>query len=165
MAYGLFLFRPPPGEDLLGSARRIFEADLADPLPGWRDRVQALADTLIAFHPRFRAEWEDHDARERLHLSAPESDHAPNVTLLPAEEATVLLPTGWRGDAGRRAWELTWRLLALLEAEGFRAYDPLLERVLDLEADREVLVREYQKVSHDEQEMLAAERPWWKFWG
>jgi hypothetical protein len=60
-------------------------------------------------------------------------------------------------------------LRVLRESGGFFVYDPQLDRVIDLDADRHDVLNEYGGIvpkipEITEQGKSPAKRPWWKIW-
>lgn len=175
MSYDLDLFRTPPGADPLTYARQAYERGEDPSVPpayGWRERMHALSAALAAADPTLAAESYGTGEEEHVELNGPEDGSGLQILLF-AGVAYLHLPYWHAGAEARRAWEPAWRALAVLEREGgYRTYDPQLDRVLDLESDREAVLTAYgdgvaaaREISDAAIPPDAGERPWWKFWG
>jgi len=176
MSYDLDLFRPPAHGDALAAARSAYEPGdgWAPPVPdsGWRERMQAAAAAVTEADFSFEAEHVDRGTpEERIELNGPEEGTGLQVLIFPAA-AYVHLPSWHTGADADDAWAQAWTVLRVLEREtGWRTYDPQLDRVLDLDADREAVLAEYGRGVAAAQAISAApliaaqQRPWWKFWG
>lgn len=174
MSYDLDLFRPPAHGDALAAARAAYESEdymPPAPDPGWRERMGAAAAALAEADFSLEAEHAgEGTAEERIELNGPEEGTGLQVLIF-ASAAYVHLPFWHDGADAEDAWEQAWTLLRVLEREtGWRTYDPQLDRVLDLDADRAEVLAEYARGVETARALSAApiiaaqQRPWWKFW-
>jgi hypothetical protein len=175
MSYDLDLFRPPAHGDALAVARSAYELgdDYTPPVPdsGWRERMYAAAAALTEADFSLEAEHAGEGTpEEHIDLSGPEEGTGLQILLF-ASAAYVHLPFWHDGQDAENAWEQAWTLLRVLEREtGWRTYDPQLDRVLDLDADRAEVLAEYARGVETARALSAApilaaqQRPWWKFW-
>ena len=176
MSYDLDLFRAPAHGDALAAARAAYELSDGyvppEPDSGWRERMQAAAAAVTEADFSFEAEHVDVGTpEERIELNGPEEGTGLQVLLF-SSTAYVHLPF-WHTDRDAEdAWAQAWTVLRVLEREtGWQTYDPQLDRVLDLDADRADVEAEYARGVAAAQAISAApliaaeQRPWWKFWG
>jgi hypothetical protein len=176
MSYDLDLFRPPAHGDALAAARAAYEVDdeWEPPVPdsGWRERMRAAAAAVTEADFSFEAEHVDEGTpEERIELNGPEEGTGLQVLIFPAA-AYVHVPFWHTGADADDAWAQAWTVLRVLEREtGWRTYDPQLDRLLDLDADRAAVLAEYGRGVAAAQAISTAaldaaeQRPWWKFWG
>ncbi|HYW12308.1 MAG TPA: hypothetical protein VE871_10125 [Longimicrobium sp.] len=175
MSYDLDLFRPPAHGDALAAARASYESeDYTPPAPdsGWRERMHAAAAAVTEADFSLEAEHAgEGPLEERIELNGPEEGTGLQILVF-ASAAYVHLPFWHDGQDAEDAWEQAWSLLRVLEREtGWRTYDPQLDRVLDLDADRAEVLAEYARGVATARALSNApiianeQRPWWKLWG
>lgn len=177
MTYDLHLVLTPAGADALAFARADFDPQEGRvvPPPGgdWRARMEAVAAAVRAADPSLTIDREGTDALDsyvELYDDRDESSGLQIVVL--ADAADFHLPYWHSGDEARPAWEQAWTALRVLAREcGFAVYDPQLDRILDLDADRDDVLAAYARGMAEAEAISAAplleaqQRPWWKFWG
>ena len=175
MSYDLDLFRPPAHGDPLAAARGAYELGDDDVPPvqdsGWRERMQAAAAAVTEADFSFDAEHGGQGTpEERIELNGPEEGTGLQVLIF-AGTAYVHLPFWHTGKDAEDAWAQAWTVLRVLEREtGWRTYDPQLDRLLNLDADRADVEAEYARGVAAARAISAApliaaqQRPWWKFW-
>jgi hypothetical protein len=188
MSYDLHLFRAEPGSDLLAAAKASMERQDEDIDTAGRGsdaevRKQALVAALQAVNPALEPFVFDHaeiarlqnvteaEARRRwrhVELNGPADGNGIQLTL-DDDSVSITVPYWHRGDEARNVWREIWRYLEALQREGgFAAYDPQLDRVLDLARDREAVLDAYGGgVGFADQaalEGVSPKKPWWKLW-
>lgn len=163
MSYDFRLCLPRPGR----SRAEIATADaddvgITEPVPVNEERKRRVAQALITRNPAFRPfafGFEEisklekitvEEARKKyrhIELNGAEGGNGIQVMLFDYE-AAVTVPY-WHQDAkARRVFEEIWNYLEIIQREGgFFAYDPQIERVLDLPVDFEASIASYQQVS------------------
>lgn len=175
MTYDLHLFRRTAHADPLEAARASYEPREGDPpfVPdsGWRERMQAAAAALTEADFSLEAtHLSKGTTSERIELYGPDEGTGLQILLFP-DAADVHVPSWHDGADAQAAWDQAWEALRILEREtGWGTYDPQLDQVLDLDADRAAVAAEYARGVEAEQAISAApliaaqQRPWWKFW-
>lgn len=167
MSYDLCLFKPQPGVDPVDHAQALLEDADLDEGPSDSEleaRKEALAKTFIAITPALERlvfdfeeiadedgiSLEDAKARYRhIELDAPEDGSGSQITIYD-EWCSVTLPYWHEGEPARKAVAEIWQYLkAANKTEGYLAYDPQLERVLELDEDQEAMLERYEAVSKD----------------
>ena len=188
MSYDLQLFEPPPGTDPLVAARAALDVDIESVNPGPVDSKreawkEVLASALLAADPvleRFRFDYpeiaklrglsEEEARREFRHieLNAPENGNGLQIQLFD-KTVSVAIPYWHRGEKAETTWSEIWKCLQVCrDTGGLAVYDPQLDRVLDLENDRDAVLQMYaQGMQFTDSVARGAEtppKPWWKFW-
>jgi hypothetical protein len=160
MSYDFHLFRRVAGEDPLTTARAQGEdEDLGPPDPDVERIKKAVADALVAQNPGLEAFDFDYEEIGRFHdisadearqlyghieLNCPERGNGIQVTLFD-HTASITLPY-WHSDSATAKEAMTeiWGYLRIMCREGgFLAYDPQLDRVLDLSQDFDQVTSTY----------------------
>jgi len=188
MSYDLHLLPRPPGADVLGAARARLQQDEAEinpgpPVPVKEANKRRLAAALMEENPRlsvFEFDYvsiaaqrgvtaeEARRSHRHLELNGPEDGPGIQITLLD-DTAAITVPY-WHGPRVAAAvFDEIWRYLALLERHGgFAVYDPQLDRVLSLAADRPAVIERYgavmKQMAPTSGPTAMPGRPWWKFW-
>ncbi|KAF0245815.1 MAG: hypothetical protein FD180_1289 [Planctomycetota bacterium] len=190
MSYDLHLFRPQPGKDLTEAALASLEDDSENASPGAKDpegekRKKAMSEALRKANPGL-SEFKDEEEADALgeaaeearrqwqpiELNGPDDGNGIQITLYD-DTAAVTVPYWHKEQAARRVMGEIWEYLEVLQSQGgFRTYDPQIEKVLDLAADRDAVLGAYATgVGHTDdigrRETEGAEKPskpWWKFW-
>lgn len=167
MSYDLYLFRPKAGVDPLETAEQLFsegseEINPGLPQPEKEKQKRDLADALIKLNPelevfpfdfqaiaKLQSITED-EARLRfrhLELNGAEDGNGIQITL-EDDSASIAVPYWHVGEKARDAFKEIWSYLSLLKKEaGFVAYDPQVEKILDLTSDMPEVVAVYESVS------------------
>ena len=177
MSYDIYLFRLDPGTDRCAALESLFpeELDGVDPMPAPADplkeeRKRHLADILMEINPDLEAFVPDYgeivralgiteeDARSRfrgLELNGPEEGNGIQITLND-DSVAITIPFWHTGDEAQAVFREIWSYLTAIEREaGFIAFDPQLDRVLDLEQDSNAALSAYLGVSNRLPEIVA----------
>ena len=81
------------------------------------------------------------------------------------DEFRIQVPRSHAVATARTVWADLWVVLRALGAEGYAAYDPQLDRILNVETDMEAVVKEFAGAQPERTETVAAPaKPWWKIW-
>ena len=82
------------------------------------------------------------------------------------DEFRIQIPRSHAVATARSVCSDLWIVLRTLDAEGYAAYDPQLDRILNVDADLDAVVQEYAGAQPPVRAEAAATppRPWWKFW-
>ena len=167
MSYDLYLFKPESGVDPLATAIALLdqeeqagEINPGQPHPDFEHRKQQLATMLMQHNPAlsiFRfgfghiaaiegsSEAEARIRYRHLELNGLDNGNGIQITLFDTT-ASITIPYWHHTQAAHQTFQEVWRYLSLLEREaGFRAYDPQLDKVLDLASDFAVVVTQYGK--------------------
>jgi hypothetical protein len=83
------------------------------------------------------------------------------------DEFRIQVPRTHAVATARTVWSDLWIVLRTLDAEGYAAYDPQLDRILNMDQDQDAVVKEYvgsEQPSERAPEAVAPARPWWKLW-
>lgn len=188
MSYDIHLVRVPPSMDplavALDSMEREEEGEATGAGTGQAEseaRKRRMVDALVAAEPRLAPFAFDYAliARE-LQISAAEArwryrhvelnDEKDGVQITLHDEMCDLSISYWHdAQAAARVFGQVWTYLKILrETGGLQAYDPQLERILDLERDRPAVLAAYgggvESVRSATSEPLPRKRPWWKLW-
>ncbi|HKF48724.1 MAG TPA: hypothetical protein VKB38_15305 [Terracidiphilus sp.] len=166
MSYGLDLIRLPSGGDRDQAYRQYREEqsragtsvlDDEDPGPldpSKEDRKQRLASALIARDPDLK-KFERNYAKIAAGRSISEAearriirnielnDHRNHIQIdLRDDEGSIGFSPEGRGDACARSVRILWDCLRVLESEGgYSAWDPQINRLLNLDSDYDTLVK------------------------
>jgi hypothetical protein len=191
MSYQIYLVQKK-GADALASARALSEnaSDEINPgpvVPEKEARKKRIADALLAVNSKLEpfnfdfaeiaefhgiSEEESRVRYRHVELDGPANGNGIQITLHD-NSACVTVPY-WHADNGaaRAVFAEIWRYLRIFRRFGCAAYDPQLDRILDLARDREAALATYvaltlhmpeiarEKISSEKQ----AKKPWWKFW-
>lgn len=162
MSYDLYLFPAEPGADIALAWDAWAESETSEP-PAEPDRRRndELADELASAHGLERFDAEDGS----IELSGVDGDPPVQISLF-ASSAAAGVPY-WEGEEARAALTIALEALARVqERTGWRAYDPQLERELDLRGDVDDLFAAHDVGVGHVRTIAAAEsrRPWWQFW-
>jgi hypothetical protein len=187
MSYDLYLFRPSRDGDPALEAHELLDQDSEEVNPGLPDSSKEalkarLASALTRSNPALKvfefgfAEIAEQlgitvdEARVRfrhLELNGAEDGYGIQITLFD-DVATVTVPYWHAGAAADRVFGEIWKYLAILESEGeLEAFDPQLERLLDLNGDFDAVTECYRGVADRMGEIVGKQRRhrrWWKFW-
>jgi hypothetical protein len=188
MSYDLYLIPRSLGPDLVAVVRAKLqdEEDEVDPGPPVAEkeaRKQRLARALTTSNPELTVFAVDHaalaaeqditedEARRRyrdIELNGAEDGNGIQI-FLGDDRVDVTVPYWHHPPDAASVFDEIWGYLHILEREGGLAvYDPQLDRILNLAADRPATLDCYAGVMAQ----LAAEnaraarpaKPWWKFW-
>jgi hypothetical protein len=185
MSYDIRIFRPIPEEDPLATARSAENREPAAPNENTERLKRHVAEVLMANDPQlkpFHFDYEEiarytgtsiEDARARyrhIELNSAEAGLGIQITIFD-DSASVTVPY-WHTDPRdvQRALTAVWNCLSIIVREtGSAAYDPQLDRLLDLSQGYEQLALAYLPGAKRAGEVVAGEaqqasRPWWKFW-
>jgi hypothetical protein len=177
MSYDLCSFVPPPGRDPAAAGRALCEGvDDGAPRPGpslgGSETLRRIAEAIAAADPTLTAEPHGRGTPDAfVDLSGPEEGNGLQIVVFD-DTVFVHLPYWHTGDDARAAWEQAWRCLQVVEREGYRTYDPQLERMIDLRTDLDEVLASYAAgVAATDQAIASAppppappSRPWWKLW-
>ena len=165
MSYDFLCFRPRSGEDPLTTAHAIeqeeedIQARGPDELTEARKR--ALADALIAKNPaltpfaleydqiaEFRGITVEEAKRKYTYIELDGPDDGPGIQItLYDEYATVTVPYWHTGAKAQEVFEEIWEYLRVIRDKAeFVIFDPQVERILDLDRDRECALATYLRV-------------------
>jgi hypothetical protein len=138
------------------------------PQPELERRKQELAQSLIQHNPALTVfpirsqeiasmfKHSEEEARVRfrhLELNGPENGNGIQITLFD-NTISITIPYWHRGEAARGAFQEIWGYLGLLErVANYRAYDPQLGRVLNLEKDFPEVLLAYEGVVQQTQDL------------
>lgn len=155
--------------------------DVSAPVPLKEERKRRLAAALIAKNPMLEpfafgfeeiASFEKITVEEaknkhrHIELNGPEDSNGIQIALFD-DEVSLTVPYWHQGPAARRVFEEIWSYLEIIQREGgFFAYDPQIERVVDLETDFEASLACYDRVSRDVARQFPKQpsKKWWEFW-
>ena len=104
-----------------------------------------------------------------IELNTPEDGNGIQITI-EDDSATITVPYWHQGEGATDAFDEIRRYARVFETEaGYIAYDPQLEKQLDLSNDLAEMTDAYTDVSSDLESIVAAvgerpTKPWWKFW-
>jgi hypothetical protein len=167
VSYDIYLFQPKPDSDPLMIAESLFLEDDEDEATSLGDAgsevdrpkydLKELAKLLLAYKPDLEAHppsvkraieetsnQELEQKYESIEFDDPNSDDGIQISLY-EDEFAVTIPYWHCGKAALIAFETLWDYLWLLEREArFRAYDPQVGKVLDLENDLPLVLSVYQ---------------------
>jgi hypothetical protein len=189
MSYDLHLFRPPANVDLGEAAQASYESgedesDAPEIESVQTGRKELLASALMQKNPALQSFEFNYAELARLkgvsieqarlqqryiELNGPEDGNGIQVVI--HDDTVGISVPYWHDErAAVSVWKEIWGYLQVLEgAEGFRTYDPQLDRVLDLGADSKAVRETYargvaviQSTAAEEHE--STPKPWWKFW-
>lgn len=190
MSYDLYLVHVPPdisaeavGEIALAVAEGELPSEPLDSISAdTRDRVVAA---LRASNPNLHPfvfdfadiaklqEISESEARLRfqhVELNGPDDGNGIQITVY-GTWASVTVPYWHQGPRAEIVWDEIWGYLRILSSVGgFQAYDPQLDRPLDLAIDRSEVILGYEQTVEATLRMVQsrssqdARRPWWKFW-
>ena len=188
MSYDFWLFEPIPDEDQLTTAIRLMEEseqelDARDPDPKAEVRKKALATAIIRQNPEIRPFSLQYDqiaeiqkitveeARKKfryIELNGPEDGNGIQV-VLHDDSATIAVPYWHLGAQANAVFEEIWEYLRVIkDVAGYVAYDPQLDRILDLERDLKETLNAYLRIVREIKESpsvgFKSRKPWWKFW-
>jgi hypothetical protein len=190
VSYDLHLLRLSSTGDPLSEVSALLEQEEEEdeinpgpPVPEKEARKNDLAERLCAANPpleRFAfgfaevarlyncTEEEARVKYRHVELNGPEDGNGIQITLFD-DTASIAVPYWHQADGAKTVFAEIWRYLAVLaEHGGFSAYDPQLDRLLDLSKDQPAVLQAYgstmeqvQGIADDGQ---APKKPWWKFW-
>ena len=189
MSYNVYLLQPTPGEEPLATVRAKLnvETEVINPGPPNAEaevRKQQLTRALIDENPSLEpfefgygeiaridgiSEEEARVRYRHVELNGPENGTGIQITLYD-NDASITIPYWHEPDQARLVFEEVWRYLRVLkDSGGFFAYDPQLDRVVDLNVDLPDVIREYGRIVAKipeiiEQGKSQLKRPWWKLW-
>ena len=180
MSYDLTLFHPAAGSDPLAAYHEFAEQQEAEILePGGRERqipesvraeMQQIADVLKDLWPPF--------TQLRLRQPGPwielDDPHVEVQVTISERSIGISMPYFRAGAAEKIA--LMKACVEALQREGFAAYDPQLDRILETK-DFDDMLAQYRAMDETLPEIVArakeaaekksreaAAKPWWKFW-
>jgi len=192
MSYDVHLFKPEGGESADEAFERLVveseEVGEGSPSPEKEALKEQLSDTLTKTNPlleRFHFDYAavakslkttEEKARlqwRHIELNGPEDGNGIQI-IIEDDKASVSVPYWHQADEATRVFEEIWQYLNVFQSEaGYLAYDPQLERPLDLSKDLDEVVRRYSGVVRAVNTEIAATaqanttdqpKPWWKFW-
>jgi hypothetical protein len=155
MSYDLYLFKPRVGIDPLETIEELFSEESDEINPGLpnlekESRKRSIANALINLNPQleifpfgFRelAEMEGISEDEakikfrHLELNGADDGNGIQITLYD-DAADVTVPYWHSGAEAEKVFNEIWSYLKIIESEsGFVAYDPQLEKILNLSTD------------------------------
>ncbi len=158
MSYDIYLLRVPPGEEAEDVLDRHLDEQEAELNPGplvqgIEEEKQRLAKALMQFNPALRfapvdyaglaAMYnidEEESRRRHRHLELSADDYTGIQITLWDSVADVSFPYWHAGEQARRVLLQVWDYLILMRSHGFVGYDPQLNRVLDLDADFDLVL-------------------------
>lgn len=188
MSYDFHLVPKASTGDPVARARALLEAQSEEINPGplvpfKEAKKRQLAGALVQANPRlepFAFGYEEiaaqygiteDEARERyrhIELNGPEDGNGIQITISD-DTADLTVPYWHQPEAATKVFDEIWTYLGILEREaGFCIYDPQLDKILDLAADRGAVLARYGRVVAQMPQIVAepaqAKKPWWKFW-
>jgi hypothetical protein len=188
MSYDFHLVSRRLGPDLAAAARAQLEDDGDEFDPGPPDPekqagTQRLVRALTALNPQLTPFAFDHaaiaaergiteaEARTRyrhIELNGPEDGHGIQI-VLGDDGVDVAVPYWHQRPEAAAVFDEIWGYLQALERDGgFAVYDPQLDRILNLAADRPAVLDCYARVmaemSRADTRDAPSARPWWKLW-
>lgn len=142
MSYDLYLYRLPPGADMLQAPRAAFESvDDPPPPPDAQEWMAALSSAVRAAHPALEMRSGGEGAKAFVLLQSTPS--GIQVWLFPTH-VSVDVAYWHSGEEAVAVWREAWAYVDLLAREiGSRPYDPQLDRVLDLCTDFDAVLAQY----------------------
>ncbi len=157
MSYDLRILRVAPGADPVAAARMEEPGDDASgthPLLTWDDVLrERIVAELRRLNPAFEAD--DHEL----------NDERTGVQIgFFGTEASLTLPYWHGSDTAAGVFRDVWAYLrAMTGPGGAVVYDPQLGRILNLESDRDLVLKTYA-FGVGALNKASGRRPWWKFW-
>ncbi len=168
MSYDLYLFTPEAGVDPSSTAIQLMEQEeetgeinSGEPHPEYEQRKQTLVEALLETNPNLEtftfgfseiaasqgiSETEARKRFRHIELNGPEDNNGIQITLFDTT-ASITVPYWHRGSQAQHTWNEIWDYLRLFQQKaGFVAYDPQLEKVLDLSSDLQIVVSIYESV-------------------
>lgn len=189
MSYDIYLFKSRDGESVEDAYERVVEGEggegpgtpeadalkerLASALIGSGTGLErAMFDYAAIASMQKISEEEARTQFRHIELNSPEDGNGVQTTI-EDESASILIPYWHQGDDAREVFEEVWQYLKVFEKEaGYLAYDPQLEKQLDLSNDMAEAVAVYSgvisaipsKIAETDSASAEGSKPWWKFW-
>jgi hypothetical protein len=188
MSYDFHLVPRTSTGDVVARARALLEAQSEEVNPGpvvpaKEAKKRQLADALIEANPQLESfafgyseiatqfGISEDEARTRyrhIELNGPEGGNGIQITISD-DLADITVPYWHRPEAAAPVFDEIWAYLRILERKGdFCVYDPQLDKIIDLAADREAVLARYGRVVAEMPQIVAdsplVKKPWWKFW-
>lgn len=155
MSYDLTILRVRPGTDPVAVAEMEPGEEDTRPLEEWDAPLRArIVEELRRINPSF--EVSDHEIND---------DKTGFQISFYGRQVNLSIPYWHSGDAAAHAFELVWASLdALCGPSGAVVHDGQIGRLLNLAADRDLVLRTYAYGTGALASATAPRRPWWKFW-
>lgn len=184
MSYDLHLFLPRSGMGLEEAARasmgegferKPVDADIQRQKQALARRLCQANTALYLPKPIEDATLQACSPGERPHqvwrnIELNDEEAGVQMTLFD-DSLSVSICYSHRGEMATHAWQRVWEYLEIFQAQaGWRAYDPQLDKVLDLSSDLKAVLSAYgEGVGHVDgiaarEEGRTPRKPWWKFW-
>jgi hypothetical protein len=159
------------------------EINPGPPVPEKEKQKKKLAYLLIESNPKLEIfpfefseiaktyNWTEDEARIRfrhIELNGPDDSNGIQITLYD-DKADVTIPYWHHPQAAKIVFDEVWLYLKIFaEQGGFSAYDPQLNRILDLTSDRDDVLKRYGQIVAKLPEIIKSgkhsNKPWFKFW-
>jgi len=193
MSYDLYFFKPLDGESVDEAYERLFdesgEVGEGPITPDKESLKERLASALISSGSgleKFQFDYaslakslklSEEEARRQwrhIEINSPEDGNGIQITI-EDDSASIAIPYWHQGSDARAAFEEIWGYAKVLEKEaGYVAYDPQLERPIDISSDLDEVIETYTNVSGSVESIVSGDvaesvlpekpKPWWKFW-
>jgi hypothetical protein len=166
MSYVIHLVPQTMGHDPLAEIHSLLEQNTEETNPGFpikekEEKKKRLAKLLIKSNPNFtpfkfgfsdiakKHNWTEEEARIRfrhIELNVPDGFNTLQITLYD-DTVDIAIPYWYQTNRANEVFKELWKYLNLLVLNGnFLAYDPQLDRILDLSKDYDEVIKRYDGV-------------------
>jgi hypothetical protein len=188
MSYDFHLVPGPSSQNPLSDVHAFLERDEEEINPGppiaeKEEKKRGLCQLLMDCNPNLKPfefgyseiaakyNWTEEEARVRfrhVELNGPDDSNGIQITLYD-DAADITVPYWHQPDEATAVIGEIWQYLTILtEDGGLVAYDPQLDRILDLSTDRSEVLKRYGGVVAKIPDIVGGsappKKPWWRFW-